>query len=60
MKYKVGTLIWDSEDNEWGIIVDYVDFSQTVFITAWTDSPTQNFSIDHLKLIPYRFEFYEV
>ena len=60
MKYKVGTLIWDKDDNEWGMIIDYVDFSEEVFITAWTESPQQTFYHDQLKLTGDRFEFYEV
>jgi hypothetical protein len=59
-KLKIGTLIWDNLDQEWGTIVDYLELEQPAYITAWTTSSQQTFYDHHFKIQPDRFEFYEV
>ena len=57
---KTGTLIYDSEDDEWGIITGLVDeeTNNTYYSTSWSKSIDQVLIDFDLDLD--RFEVYEV
>jgi hypothetical protein len=55
-KLKIGTLIWDHEDNEWGIITAILD--EEYYNTSWAKSIDQALNDFDLELD--RFEIYEV
>jgi hypothetical protein len=55
-KFKIGTLIYDHEDEEWGIITDLLD--EEFYNTSWVKSVDQ--SLNDFDLDQDRFEVYEV
>jgi len=55
-QFKIGTLIWDEEDQEWGIITAILD--EECYHTSWTKSIDQTMNDFDLELS--RFMIYEV
>ena len=56
MKFKIGSLIWDSWDEEWGIIMS--EPKNGWFLTSWAYSKDQN--LEEGDFEEDRFELYEV
>ena len=57
MKFKIGYLIWDNDDEEWGIIMS--EPRNGWFLTSWAYSKDQN--LDESDFYENdRFELYEV
>ncbi len=57
MKYKVGTLIWDKTDQEWGIISD-LEEDREYFVIIWCKCPDQ--TLYEFDLKHERFQIHEV
>lgn len=55
LKLKIGTLIYDSHDEEWGLITG---ITPTRYITVWVKSIDQTLSETDME--QDRFEIYEV
>lgn len=55
-KLKIGTLIYDHEEREWGLIAQIDE--DRCFLTIWSDSMDQ--FLDELDLELDRFEIHEV
>jgi len=55
-RLKIGTLIFDDEDQEWGIIIDIVD--EKHYNTSWAKSTDQVLNDFDFELD--RFHLYEV
>lgn len=60
LKLKVGTLIYDHDDEEWGLVaeVERVEESNIWYRTVWSKSKDQ--SLDSGDFDTDRFELYEV
>jgi hypothetical protein len=56
LKLKIGTLIYDSHDEEWGLITGIATPSR--YITVWVKSIDQTLSETDME--QDRFEIYEV
>jgi hypothetical protein len=55
-QFKIGTLIYDDEDQEWGVIVGFAD--EGYYNISWAKSVDQ--SLNDFDLDQDRFEVYEV